>query len=205
MKVLIFGPTGPTGRELVPQALSLGHEVRAFARDPSAITLRHDRLQVVRGDILDASTVDAAVPGQEAVVCALGTPLRGAGTIVSSGLQHIITAMEKHGVRRLIFLSANGVGDSRAAAGFVFNRIIRPLVLKEIYDDKERQEAAIRQSGLDWVIVRPPRLTEKPARGTLRVTPAQRGMTMTRADLAAFMLAQLQSDQYLRQTPGISN
>jgi uncharacterized protein YbjT (DUF2867 family) len=207
MKIVIFGATGRTGRHLVDQALALGHEVLAFARDPSAITTRNERLRVATGDVLDPEAVETALAGQKAVICALGPRGTKPGTLASAGTSHIIRAMERHGVRRLVCQSAVGVGDSKGQGGPILNWIVLPFFLKHVYADKERQEAAIRDSTLDWIIVRPQRLLDQPATGKWRVSldgsPVGRGIA--RADVAAFILAQLEDDRYLRKTPVIGS
>ena len=106
----------------------------------------------------------------------------------------------------MVCITGIGVGDSKGHVGFLYDRIIRPFVVKNVYDDKERQEEAIKQSDLDWVIVRPARLTDEPAKGEYRVHlgGSYTAKTISRADVAAFMLAQLTDDTYVRKTPMIS-
>jgi putative NADH-flavin reductase len=205
MNILVFGASGATGRHLVPQALSLGHHVTAFVRNPSAIANNGQQLRVVKGDVLDPTSVAAAMPGQDAVVCALGTGRRER-TALSTGVANILQAMKSRGVRRLVFLSGLGAGDSKTQTALV-GRLVQALLLKEMYEDKGRQESLIKQSDLDWTIVRPPLLRERPAKGKLRVSLDGRkvGWRITRADLAAFMLAQLTSEEFVRRAPAVSN
>lgn len=213
-KVLIFGATGATGQCLTEQALLLGHEVTAFARNPSviqegldkALSFRPDQLSVVRGDVLDPASVEAAMVGQDAVLCALGTRSLSATTVLSTGTKNIIAAMEKSGTRRIICESSLGVGDSRNQSGFVFGKIIVPLIFKGLFEDKERQERELRQSNLDWVIVRPARLTNGPQKGGYHVVTdkSKVGLKISRADVAAFMLEQLTNEQYLKKTVAIA-
>lgn len=206
MKVLIFGATGDSGRCLMDQALALGYKVTAFARNPSAIGIEHEQLSVVRGDVLDPDSVDAAMVGQDAVLCALGVKSFSATTVLSTGTKNIVAAMERAGTRRIICESSLGVGDSREQAGFFFGKIVVPLVFKGLFEDKERQENVLRQSNLDWVIVRPARLTNGPKQGKYRAATDNSpvGSEISRADVAAFMLEQLTSDQYLRKTVAIA-
>ena len=119
--------------------------------------------------MLDASSVEAAVAGQDAALSALGTRSTKPTTLFSESTHNLISAMNKHGVRRLICITGIGVGDSKGHVGFLYDRIIRPFVVKNVYEDKERQEEAIKQSDLDWVIVRPARLTDEPAKGKYNV------------------------------------
>ena len=212
MKVLIFGATGATGQCLTKQALVLGHEVTAFARNPSvmrgldAASFDPAQLSVVRGDVLDPASVEVAMVGQEAVLCALGTRSLSATTVLSTGTKNIIIAMEKTGTRLIICESSLGVGDSRNQASFVFGKIVVPLIFKGLFEDKERQERELRQSKLDWVIVRPARLTNGPQKGGYQVVTdkSKVGIEISRADVAAFMLEQLTNERYLKRTAAIA-
>ena len=208
MKLLVVGSTGGTGLELVEQSLEDGHQVTAFARRPETLRIRHASLTVRRGDILDAAAVEAAVAGQDAALSALGVRKIGRNTILSDGTRILIQAMEKARVRRLIVESALGVGDSRGQLGGWYNWFMIPVFLKNIFAEKERQEAFVRASSLDWVIVRPAVLTNGPRTGRYRAGfPASDGLIrrrISRADTAEFMLKQLTSEAYLRQAPGLS-
>lgn len=208
MKLLIFGSTGLTGRELVKQALGQDHAVTAYVRNPSKIDdLQHANLQVARGDVLDASAVEAAVPGHEAILCSIGA---GAArtTLREEGTRNIVQAMEKTGVRRLISQSSLGVGDSSSNLGFFTKHIIVAIFLRHAFADHARQEAIIKQSTLDWTIVRPPYLTTGPRTGVYRhgfpATDTRAHSKISRADVADFMLRQLTDDTHLRKTPGVS-
>ena len=213
MKVVVFGATGPTGVRAVEQALAKGHEVTAFVRTPSKMTLKHERLRVVQGDALDPAAVERAVAGHDAVISCLGARNRsGAGAppkdIDFRATENILAAMRKHGARRLIVQSSVGVGDSKQIPGFgsfVFNKILMPLFLKEVFAAKEAQEQVIRDSNLDWVIVRPTGLKDGTPRGRYKVTTDLTPVPsfISRADVAAFMVDQLTSDQYLRKAPAI--
>jgi putative NADH-flavin reductase len=207
VKVLIIGATGATGRILMGEALAQGHEVTALARNPSAVAPEDHRPRVLQGNALDPSSVETAVAGQDAVLSALGTRSTRPTTLFSESTQNIISAMKKHGVRRLVCITGIGTGDSKGHGGFLYDRIILPFVVKNVYEDKDRQEEAIRQSELDWVIVRPAQLTDEPARGEYRVFlgGAYAAKKISRADVAAFMLAQLTDDTYVHKTPVISH
>jgi putative NADH-flavin reductase len=206
MKVLIIGATGATGRILMGEALAQGYVVTALARNPSTLAPEDHRLRVLEGNALDVSSVEAAVAGQDAVLSALGTRSARPTTLFSESTHNVIGAMDKHGVRRLVCITGVGVGDSKGHVGFLYDRIIRPFVVKNIYEDKERQEEAIKQSDLDWVIVRPAQLTDEPARGEYSVflKGSYTATKISRADVASFMLAQLTDDTYVRKTPVIS-
>jgi putative NADH-flavin reductase len=206
VKVLIIGATGATGKILMREALAQGHEVTALARNPSAVASEDHHLRVLQGNALDVSSVEAAVVGQDAVLLALGTRSARPTTLFSESTHNVIGAMDKHGVRRLVCITGVGVGDSKGHVGFLYDRIIRPFVVRNVYEDKERQEEAIKQSDLEWVIVRPARLTDEPARGEYKVylKGSYKAKTISRADVAAFMLAQLTDDTYVHKMPVIS-
>jgi len=208
MKLLILGATGPTGVDLSEQALEAGHHVTAFARRPHAVQIRHANLNVHKGDILDYSSLEDAARGQDAVLSALGVRQLGKNTILSDGTRNIIQAMKSLGIKRLIVESSLGVGDSRGQLGPVYNWFVMPVLLRNIFADKEVQEALIRESGLDWVIVRPAILTNGPRTGKYRAGfgPDNHSIKakISRADTAEFMLKQLTDDTYLYKTPGLS-
>ena len=202
MKLLIMGATGGLGRELVRRASEWGYEATAFARDPSRV-LRHDeRLRVVRGDVLDPASVEPAVRGQDAVVTALGTPNpRKPSTLLSEGTKNVVKAMEQHGVRRLVCVTILGTGGSGRRHGSPFYRLfVLGFIVRPMLEDKERQEEVIRRSSLDWTIVRPPRYTDEPEGGDYRViADGGRVGKIGRADLASFMLIQLDDHEYVRR------
>ncbi len=206
MKVLIIGATGATGQILMREALAQGHEVTALARDPSALASEDPGLRVLQGNALDVSSVEAAVAGQDAVLSVLGTRSVRPTTLFSESTHNVISAMNKHGVRRLVCITGIGAGESKGHVGFLYDRIMLPFVVKNIYEDKTRQEEAIKQSDLDWVIVRPARLTDEPAKGEYNVFlgGSYTATKISRADVAAFMLAQLTDDTYVGKTPVIS-
>jgi putative NADH-flavin reductase len=208
MNLLVIGATGGTGRELVKQALQQEHSVTAFVRNPEKLALTHHNLRIAKGDVTDYSSVEEAVAGKDAVLCALGTKVIGKNTIQSDGARNIVRAMEKNRVRRLVLESSLDVGDSKGQLGFLFAHVIRPTLLRNIFKDKELQEQIVRESPLDWIIVRPAMLTNDERTGKYRVgfPPTDHSITrkISRADVADFMLKQTTENKYLRQTPGIS-
>lgn len=203
MHIVIFGATGLTGRCLVEQALDQGYDVTAFARNPASVTTQHARLSVVKGDVFHPATVQEAVANQEAVLCTIGghDRLRVALSghhrepgLCAIGTRNILEAMKTFGVSRLICLSAWGIGDSKGRVPVIFRNIIFPLLMKEEYEDKEAQEQLIRQSTLDWTIVRPSRLTKGPRTGNYRMKSSLEfslQSSISRADVADWMLQQL--------------
>jgi putative NADH-flavin reductase len=206
MKILVIGASGGTGREIVKQALERGHDVVALARTPTKITTQHARLRVAPGDVMDAASIDAAIEGCDAVLCALGHKRwLGPSKILSEGTRNIVRAMERQGVKRLVLESALGVGDSIGRLGLYYTLFTIPFVLPFYWYDKERQERVVRASPLEWVIVRPGQLTNGRKRGVYRhgrVGSYLWSVSISRADVADFMLNQLGQTPYLRQTPG---
>lgn len=205
MNLLIFGATGATGSELVKQALAQGHRVRAFVRNPDKVDMADPNLKLVKGDITDAAAVEEAVQGQDAVLSALGSSSLKKNPGLTEGIRTIVQAMEKHSGQRLIYESSLGVGDSRERINFVFRSIIIPLVLRNAIADHESKEQIIKQSSLDWVIVRPAGLTNGAYTGQYRHGDTiQYGANISRADVADFMLKQVSNSVYLHKTPGVS-
>lgn len=207
-KVLIVGATGGTGRQLVEQALERGHVVTALARDPSALRVEHPRLTVVRGNVLDYLSVDAAVRGQDAVLSALGHKqfFRPTRTL-SEGTRNLLHAMETHGVRRFVCETALGIGDSAGRMGLYYTFFVIPVILPFYFWDKARQERLIAASGVDWVVVRPGALTNGAKRGRYRhgrtVGSLLWTVRISRADVADFMLNQMSDNTYLKAASGV--
>ena len=205
MKILIVGATRGIGRQVLDQALAAGHAVTALVRDTRRLDAQHERLKIVQGDVLDANSVALAMAGQEAVCCSLGVKVPWFYvTVFSEGTRNLLDAMKKSGVRRLVCVTGIGAGDSRGHGGFVYDWFFRPFLARTIYADKDRQEALIRESGVEWVIVRPGFLTNGPLTGRYRAITDLSGVTagwISRADVAHFILGELVAPAHLRQTP----
>ncbi|MDH6260421.1 SDR family oxidoreductase [Bradyrhizobium sp. BR13661] len=207
-KILVLGGTGGTGRQIVKQALARGHQVTALVRSPEkAGDLNGARLVV--GDVSDEKALREAVTGQDAVVSALGTPASPFRevTLLSIATRALVQAMKAEHVSRLVAITGMGAGDSRGHGGFLFDRVIFPLLLKKVYADKDRQEAIVRDSGLDWVLVRPSVLNDKPGRGEVQALTDLSGFhggSISRQDVATFVLDQLRSDAWLNRAPLIT-
>ena len=207
MRLVVIGATGGTGRQLVDHALERGHNVTAFARVPSKLAIRHERLTVVRGDVLDYASVESAVQNQDAVLSALGHKRWFFPTsILSAGTSNVIRAMESLGVKRFVCETSLGIADSRGRLGLFYTLFLVPILMGFYFRDKELQERYIKESSLEWIIVRPGALTNGSKRGTYR--HGQVGhwfwtVRISRADVAAFMLDQLGDTPYLRSSPGV--
>ena len=206
-KVLVLGATGGTGREIVRQLNKSGHisvalvRSREKAADMDAV--------LIEGDARDPKALDRALAGCDAVISALGTPPSPfkAVTLLSAATQLLVAAMQRAGVKRLVCITGIGAGDSRGHGGFAFDNIIMPLLLRKVYADKNRQEAIIGASGLDWVVVRPAILNDKPRRGkicALTELSQFHGGTISRSDVADFVAAQVDNNEYLGKKPLIT-
>jgi uncharacterized protein YbjT (DUF2867 family) len=203
MNLLVVGSTGPLGREFIEQAMDAGHVVRALARNPSALKPAPS-LEVVRGDVFDRPSLDAAALGQDAAVVILGLPfsaLRKPTNVFSQGTRNLIAAMRPAGVRRVIVVSSFGVGESRHDAK-LHERLFFSLALRGAYADKVLQEQAVRESGLDYTIVRPARLTMAKGDGryTALIAPGSIPSPVARADVARFILDALRAREYVGTT-----
>ena len=206
-RVLVVGASGGTGRQLVAQALERGLAVTALVRKPSRLTISHPRLTVLVGDVLDPLSVAKAVAGQNAVLSALGHKrFYPPNRILSQGTRNVLRAMETHGVPRFVCETSLGIGDSAGRLGLYYTFFTIPVVLPFYYWDKTRQERAIASSNVEWTIVRPGLLTNGPKRGRYRhgrVGSFLWTVRISRADVADFMLNQLDSDTYLRAAPSV--
>ena len=206
MKVLVVGAGGKTGRAVVEQAVAAGHEVTAFVHHADGYDVAGVR--VVEGDATDRDAVEAAVAGQDAVLDTIGgkTPYKET-TLEASAAGAIVTAMKRHGVRRLVVTSTLGEGESKKNAPFSV-RLLALTFLRGAVKDKAAMKAVLESSGLDWMVLRPAILTDGSATGHVQVFDPETGKKahkITRADLAAFMVAQLTSDEHLQQAVTIAN
>jgi putative NADH-flavin reductase len=203
----VFGASGGTGREVVTQALARGFSVTAFVRDSAKLAMAHDNLRIVQGDVSDARAVDEAVTGQAGVISTLGvgTPLTH-DPVVIEGVRSIVRSAEQRSVRRLVYLSFIGVGDSRDAAGFLLKRMAA-LALRHEVADHEAKEALVMASPVDWTIVRPPKLTNGRLTASYRAGEHIRARSplpmLSRADVADFMLRQLSETTFIRRVARI--
>jgi nucleoside-diphosphate-sugar epimerase len=204
VKLAIFGATGGTGKLLVEQALDSGYEVVVLVRDPTQLTAKHQHLTVVSGDVTDSAVVGRVVAGAEAIISVLGPRANNKGKPITLGTQNILAAMKKHGVRRIILSSTPSAFDPDDVPDLRFKLAIGMirLVARFAYEDIVSTARAIRESDRDWTIVRVSMLSNARKTG---IVSRDMGMHITRADLAEFLLKQVQDTKYLRQAPAISN
>ena len=193
MKLVVFGASGGIGAQVVEQALAAGHWVTAVAHHAPTVTPAHARLEVLQGDVLEPGMVREAIAGKEAVVSAIGVHHRGPTTVYSQGVANMVQAMQSAEVCRLLCVSASGLEP-----GPLWQRVIaRPALwalLKEMYTDLVRMEAVVESSQVDWTILRPPALTNRPRTGQYQVAlnkNLSRGTFLSRADLADYIVSHL--------------
>jgi len=207
MKLIIFGATGSVGTPLVQQALNQGYTVTAFTRNPQKLSaISHEKLSIIRGNILNPKDVDNAVSGQDAVLCVIGDGNKG--TVRSEGTRNIIAAMKNNGVKRLICETTLGLGDSRGNLNLAW-KIIFGVFLRKAFKDHEMQECHVFASRLDYTIVRPSAFTdgEKTEAYKVGFDSKAKGLSLkiARNDVAHFMLKQVETDNYMNRAVSISN
>ena len=206
MKLVVFGASSASGKLLVEKALAKGDEVTAFVRDESKLGMTHSNLKVVCGDALDPVQVEEAVNGKDAVLSTLG-PKGKPAVMAAQSTKHIIDAMERNHVKRLVVVSVAGVAVTQDHRKKNFIDGLLKFLLKDLFIDRENQLALLQASQLEWVAVRVSRLIDRPANASVKAffgTPSP-SLKVSRDDLADFMLEQLTSDQWLRQAPIIGN
>jgi putative NADH-flavin reductase len=221
MKLTIFAATGGIGRQVLEQAVAAGHDVTAVVRNPKKLTRE---VRIVTADLAaaDPATLESAVGGADAVLSGLGPHSKSEAGIASQGTRAIVQAMQATDVRRIVVVSASPIGTvpspgrpkpPRHDPGdrFFMRNLFSPLTkaaLRKPYADLALMEDILRGSGLDWTVVRPPRLTDKPLTGTYRTAYGQnlrRGILISRADVAHLMLRVLEQPETVKQTIGIAN
>ncbi len=207
--IALFGATGKTGSRVLDRLLTEDHHVTALVRDPSKLSATSDNLTVVQGDILDADAVGRTIAGTQAVLALFGQVKGSPKTLQTDGVRTIVAAMKSHGVSRLVTLSGGGLRAAQDQPG-VPDRIIRgllKLLSGHVLEDAEGHLDVLKGSGLDWTVVRGPRLTEKPGKGTYRVgwVGVNASTQISRDDLADFILTQIEDRTFVHQMPFVSD
>jgi putative NADH-flavin reductase len=205
MKILIIGATRGIGKALLETALKRTFEVTVLARKPEKRILSHPQLRVVKGDALVAESIEAAANRQDAVCSCIGVPITFKPVdLFSKAAHNILAAVKKNPGQKYIAVTGIGAGDSKGHGGFLYDKIFKPLLLKTIYADKDREEEIIKASGVDWMIVRPAGLTNGPLTGKYHVHNDLKGVTshrISRLDVADFILKQLENPTQFGKTP----
>jgi putative NADH-flavin reductase len=206
MRITVFGATGRTGEPLVRQALDRGHEVVAFARSPSKLGVSGDELTVVEGDAYSGEGVAEAVAGADAVVSVLGQTSDGPDDLLTVAGDHIVDAMDEHGVDRFVTLVGAGVrkeGESVPLTGKVMGTVLK-LAAGEVLEDAKVHVAQVRETDLDWTVVRAPRLTDGEGTGDYRAGDISLGFeSIARTDVARFILDCLEDETYVGELPKV--
>lgn len=209
MRIAIFGATGQVGQHLVRRALDRNWTVVAFARSPSKLGETREHVEVVEGDVQNPDAVDRAVEGTEAVLSAVGHTDTSKGNVLTATANHLVESMRNHGVDRLVTLVGAGVeaeGDPSSLGRTVMLTAMRWFA-GEMLEDAQRHADLIRKTDLEWVVVRPPRLSNDPYSGDWQAGYLRLGPTakMARADLAEFMLRQVETDEWVGESPMVAN
>lgn len=206
MKLIVFGATGKIGQEIVKQALAQGYEITAFVRDPSKVMVEHGDLKIMKGDIFDITAVTQAIQGQDAVICSLGTSELGKTTVRSEGTANITKAMKENHVNRLVVVSAMGVAESWSTLSIV-NKLFFATLLRSSRQDHEEQEVVVKESDLDWTIIRPSGLTDTPQTESYAIGENIIGKTskIARADVAHAIIKEIHDNTFVHRAVTITN
>jgi len=208
MKLYILGGTGPTGQHLISQALEKGHEITALVRNPSKIAFKSPKLTLVTPDLFDAGAVAATMKGHQVVLSALGVGMTlRPHDLMNRAMASIIQAMQDAGLKRIVMLSAFGLGESYHQANGL-QKVFYKLLLNKIYEDKLRAEVQLRKSNLDWTLVYAVALSNGKRTSAYRVgerLPMKGMPKISRADVAEFMLRQIDNNEWVRKIPIVSN
>ena len=210
MNITVFGATGGTGTAMVEQALAAGHEVTAVVRDPARMKVApHPRLRVVTADVMDPASIAPALAGTDAAVNTVGPHGLGRTTIQQDSVRSILQAMHQAGARRLLHISGSSTVDDGESwyMRFPVKPLARATFLGNSCTDMRGAESLIRASDMEWTIFRPPALNSKPARGyrTAIDRNLPHGFSVTRADLAACMVAMLPEPAIVHHHVGVAN
>jgi putative NADH-flavin reductase len=199
-KIIVFGASGGTGKSVVEQALEAGHQVTVVVRNPEAFNVSNKNLEIIKGDVLQLATFENALKEKDAVVSCLGSRDRKPTTVYSKGTSNITAAMRKAGVTRIICLSAGAVivpPKSSFVLKFVVKNILQ-RIFKHIYADMLVMEKMLADSGLNWTVIRAPRLTNGKHTGKYRDSvnePLSNPSSISRADLADYIVKHLSDER----------
>ncbi len=207
--IALFGGTGKTGFHFLEKALAAGYPVQALVRNPDKLSTKHNSLKVTKGDVLSASDVEATIKGADIVVSLFGHVKGSPEWLQTNGTKRIIDAMKIHGVQRIISLSGGGLPFPEKDQPKLADKIIRGIMkvaVPKVLNDAIRHHKVLAESGLNWVIVRGPRLTDEPHKGSYRVgwVGVNASTAIGRADLADFILTQIEDEQYNGKMPFVS-
>ncbi|MDJ0596180.1 MAG: SDR family oxidoreductase [Pleurocapsa sp. MO_226.B13] len=208
MKLVIFGSTGSIGSHVLEQALEQGHTITAFVRNPDKLNVQHPNLSIFTGDVMNPAAVEQAVIGHEAAICILGSGKKLSGNVRSQGTKNVIQALEKAGIKRFICQSTMGTGESWGNLNFYWKYIMFGFILRKVFADHQIQEEYVRHSNLDWTIIRPGAFIDGTLTGKYRHgfpgSDRTSSLTISRPDVADFILKQLGDNTYLGKAASLS-
>jgi putative NADH-flavin reductase len=200
MNLFVLGATGGIGRLVLEQALARGHRVTAFIRSPHKIAPQHERLRIIKGNLLDAEELVGRLPGHDAVISSLGSSKQT--TFLQESAQAVVSAMKRASVRRILVVSVGFLFPETGLPG----TLLRNLILKNVGKDASAMESILVREPLEWTVVRPPRLTNAKASGKYRVLDGhmpKRGFTIPRADVADFLLNEAEMPAHICRIVGV--
>ena len=208
MTIALFGGSGRTGAEFIPRALAAGHRIQALARSPQKVSVSDPKLTVMEGDVTDAQAVERTIVGADAVVSLLGQTKGGRKDVQTVGTQHMVRAMQQHGIRRIISMSGGGVPYPRDEPKFADKaiRTVMGLFFKSLLEDGSGHLRVLENSGLDWTVVRAPRLVEEADHDDYKVgyVGTTGGTKISRGDVATFILRELKDGAHVQDAPFVS-
>jgi len=207
VRILVLGATGGTGRHVVEQLLGHGYDVVALVRDPARLPFINEHLTTVIGDVTDPGVVQKAVEGCDSVISCLGAHTVRPVSVYSDGIANTIRAMTARGIRRLVVVSAAGVGEDSSNLTLTVRAMRKLPMVRPVYEDMERMEGDIMLSDLDWTIVRPAGLTDGPMTGIYRVVEGNgvpKGSWISRADVAALLVKCAQGGLWVKKAIAIA-
>ncbi|MCW3071200.1 MAG: family oxidoreductase [Bacteroidetes bacterium] len=203
--IVVLGANGGIGRQALEEALKAGHNVTAVLRTPANLILSHPNLQIVKGDVMNTETLEQYLTNKDAVISAIGKNSFKATTLYSQGNKNLMAAMQKTGSKRVFFISASGldVNPTHSLIVRFATKYILQKLLRNMYADIRIMEKSVQQTDLNWTILRPPKLTDKPVTGKYRVavnTILNNGLSISRADVAHFMINNITNETIYQKT-----
>ncbi len=205
LHIAVMGANGGIGRQTVREALNAGHHVTAILRTPSKLILLHPNLKIVKGNIMNPETLETPLENIDVVISAIGKSSFKPTELYSDGNKNLMSAMQKMGVKRAFFISASGL-DVNPTHSFLVRfatKYILQKLLRNMYADIRIMEKNVKESGLNWTIMRPPRLTDGPVTGAYRVSInniLNNSLSISRADVADFMIKNIRNEEIYQKT-----
>lgn len=202
-EIAVLGANGGIGRQVVELALKEGHKVTAILRNPANMTLQHENLVIVKGDILDPESIAAHLENKDAVISAIGKNSVKQTTLYSQGSNNLIELLKNTNSKRVFFISASGleVNPTHSLLIRLLTRFVLQKILRHMYTDLRKMEEIVKQCGLEWTIMRPPQLTDKALTGNYRFEVNHfllNALKISRADLAHFILHNIGNQQIIK-------